>query len=363
MRSDTGAGQRRRRTIDPVRIEDRTIGAGAPPYIVAELSANHGGVIERALRIVELAAEAGADAIKFQAYTAESLTLDCDTEGFTIESDGPWNNRSLFDLYREAATPYDWFPELYARARKCGITPFTSPFSTDVLDMLESLGSPAYKIASFEAVDHDLIASCAATGKPLIISTGLCRLDEIEEAVAVARDNGCKEIILLKCNSAYPARFEEANLLGIPALSEHFDLPVGYSDHSLGICAPIAACALGACMIEKHFIDAREPSTADSRFSAVPSELREIVAQCRNAYAARGRVSFGPTDQERPSLVFRRSLYATRDIAAGEAFTNDNVRSIRPGYGLKPKHLPEVLNKRARRALKRGEPLDWDVVS
>ena len=349
--------------MNGVTIDGRQVGPSAPPYIVAELSANHGGDLQRALRIIELIAEAGADAVKFQAYTAESLTLDCGLPGFTIEGESLWKDRRLYELYAEAATPYDWFPELYARARRCGITPFTSPFGLDALEMLEALDTPAYKIASFEAVDHGLIAAFAATGKPLVISTGLCSLEEIAEAVATARAAGCEEIVLLKCNSAYPASFEEANLLAIPALAERFGLPVGYSDHTLGVGAPVAACALGACMIEKHVIDSREPPTADSQFSALPSELREIVTLCRAAQEARGEAAFGPTEREQQSLMFRRSLYAVADIAAGEAFTGENVRSIRPGHGLAPKHLPEVLGRQARRALKRGEPLTWEDLS
>ena len=346
-----------------IKIAGRQIGEGHPPYIIAEMSANHGGDLNRALNIIDLAAQCGADAIKFQAYTPDTLTLDSSMPGFVIDADNPWKGRRLYELYESAATPYEWFPTLYERARKMGITPFTSPFGADSLDMLEQLGSPAYKIASFEVVDQELIAAVAQTGKPIILSTGLCTIPEIEEAVAVVREAGCQELALLKCNSAYPARTDEANLLAIQKLQEGFMVPVGYSDHTLGTTAAIVACALGACIIEKHFIDSRQPETADSAFSATPSELTQMISQCLESRTMRGKPIMGPTEHERGSLVFRRSLYVTEDVPSGGCFSRSNVRSIRPGNGLEPKHLQNVIGRRAARAVKAGEPLTWEMLA
>ena len=343
-------------------IAGRRIHENEPPYLIAELSANHGGSIDRALAIIRLASECGADAVKFQAYTADSMTLDCDAPGFIIQADNIWKGQRLHNLYRSAATPYEWFPRLFSYARKLGITPFATPFDLAALEMLERLEAPAYKIASFEAVDLELVAGCARTGKPLIISTGLCSAQEIDEVLEVARAEGCKELALLKCCSAYPANFAEANLLSIPDMRNRFQALVGYSDHTLGTTTGVAACALGACIIEKHFIDDRSNPTPDSQFSLVPDELRKLIQGCREASLSRGCPMYGVSEQERHSIVFRRSLYATADIAAGQALTRQNVRSIRPGYGLAPKHLPAVLNKTAKKAIRRGEPLTWDLI-
>lgn len=345
-----------------LEIAGRRVAPDAPPFIVAELSANHGGDLDRALRIIKMAAEAGADAVKFQAYTADSLTLDSARAEFTISGDSLWKGRRLYDLYREAATPYAWFPELFAACRAHGVTPFASPFDRAAITMLEDLNAPAYKIASFEAVDLDLITACAETGKPLIISVGLCTPDEIEDAVAAAHRAGNQEIILLQCTSVYPANADEADLLTIPALAERFGVLVGYSDHTLGTVSSAAACALGACLIEKHVIDTREPPTADSAFSLLGPDLAALVAGCREAWLARGTVRDGPSASEQDSLVYRRSLYVTAAVAAGDVFTRENVRSIRPGLGLKPKYLADVLGKRASRAIDPGEPLTWDMI-
>ncbi len=349
-------------SVASLTIAGRRIGHDEPPYIIAELSANHGGDIERAKRIIRMAAEKGADAIKFQAYTPENMTLDCDMPGFVVAADNPWKGRRLHELYASAATPYAWFPELFAAARKANITPFCSPFGTDAVAMLEKLDAPAYKIASFEAVDVDLIAACARTGKPLIVSTGLCTEDEAATALETAQSAGAREIALLKCSSAYPSLTEETNLLAIPYMRERFGVPIGYSDHTMGSAVSISACALGACIVEKHVIDARTPPTADSEFSALPDDLAALVHGCREAFLARGRGQLGPTDRETQSRVFRRSLYAVRDIPAGAAIDRDNVRSVRPGYGLPPKHLPELIGRKARRDIRRGEPISWDVV-
>lgn len=349
--------------ISSITIAGRRISHDDPPYIIAELSANHGGDLARAKHIIRLAADKGADAIKFQAYTPENMTLDCDMPGFVVEADNPWKGRRLHELYASAATPYAWFPELFATARAAGITPFCTPFGADAVAMLEKLDAPAYKIASFEAVDVDLIAACARTGKPLIISTGLCTEDEAATALDAALAAGCREAAMLKCSSAYPSSVEETNLLAIPHMRERFGVPIGYSDHTIGAAVATAACALGACIIEKHVIDARTPPTADSEFSALPDDLADLVRGCREAFLARGAGRLGPTTREQQSRVFRRSLYAVRDIAAGEAIDRDNVRSVRPGYGLLPKHLPDLVGRRAKRAIRRGEPINWDLVT
>jgi pseudaminic acid synthase len=346
-----------------VQIADHWIGPAHAPFIVAELSANHGGSFDRAVRIIEGVAAAGADAVKFQAYTADSLTIESDKQDFLISSDTLWKGRRLHDLYAESATPYDWFPDLFALCREKGLIPFASPFDNDAVTMLESLDAPAYKIASFEAVDNQLISCCAATGKPLIISTGLCTDDEIEEAINSARDAGARDIILLHCNSSYPALPDEANLLSIPALANWFAVPIGYSDHTLGTISSAAACALGACLIEKHVIDKSQPPTADSTFSLTPDLLVKLVEDCRAAWTVRGSVRNGPTPSEQASLAFRRSLYVVENIKRGEIFTSVNVRSIRPGHGLPPKHLESVIGQTATRTIEKGEPLDWNMVS
>ncbi len=345
-----------------ISVDGRKIGPGEPPFIIAELSANHGGSLERALRIVDLAADAGVDAIKFQAYTPDDLTLDLDGPGFVIEGDNPWKGRRLYELYADAATPYEWFPELYARARAKKIIPFTTPFGVGAIRMLEELGTPAYKIASFEAVDHELIRACAQTGKPILISTGMCDKTEIEESLNTLRNAGAREVAIFRCNSGYPARLEEANLAALTDMMETFHLPTGFSDHTIGLAASVAACSLGANMIEKHVIDSPEPATADSSFSILPDQLSQLVTMCRDAAIARGEVSYGPSQKEKESLSFRRSLYACRDIDAGEELTRDNVRCIRPGFGLHPRHFPEILGKPASRAISAGEPLSWDAV-
>lgn len=343
-------------------IAGRRIGPDAPPYIIAEVSANHGGDLARAKRIISLAAEKGADAVKFQAYTADSMTLDCDRPDFLIDGDNPWKGRRLHALYEEAATPYAWFPELFAHAKSCGIPAFASVFGKDSIALLESLGAPAYKIASFEAVDGELIAACAATGKPLIISTGLCNLADIQTAVDAAFGGGGHDIALLRCNSAYPADPAEANLATIADMIKRFDVPIGYSDHTVETLPAAIAVGIGACIVEKHVIDAREPATADSTFSCLPDQLEALVKACREAFLARGGVKYGPSKREEPSIVFRRSLYAVADIGAGETLTRENVRSIRPGNGLPPRCLPQIVGKPARRAIARGEPILWDAL-
>jgi pseudaminic acid synthase len=345
-----------------INVGGRHIGPGEPPFIIAELSANHGGSLDRALRIVDLAADAGVDAIKFQAYTPDDLTLDLDGPGFVIEGDNPWTGKRLFALYADAATPYDWFPKLYARARARNILPFTTPFGAGAIEMLERLDTPAYKIASFEAVDHELIKACAQTGKPILISTGMCDKTEIEESLQTLRDAGAREVAIFRCNSGYPARLQEANLASLTDMMQAFGLPTGFSDHTIGLAASVAACALGANMIEKHVIDSPEPATPDSTFSIVPDQLALLVSMCRDAAVARGEVSYGPSRKEKESLSFRRSLYVCQDIAAGEVLTTDNIRCVRPGFGLHPRHFPEVLGRMAVRPISAGEPLSLDAL-
>lgn len=344
-------------------IEGRRIGQDEPPYVIAEVSSNHGGELSRAKRIIERAAGAGADAVKFQFYTADSLTLDVDRPEFRIRGESLWEGERLYDLYARASTPPEWFPELFAHARAHGLTPFASAFDEAGVTLLDDLGAPVLKVASFEAVDLELIAACARTGKPLILSTGLCSVADIADAIAAFDTAGGTGLCLLRCNSAYPADPAEANLATIPDMIRRFGLPVGYSDHTLDALQAITAVALGASVIEKHLIDAREPATPDSAFSSLPDQFRALVDGCSAAFSARGGVSYGPTPRERNSLVFRRSLFVTRPVRAGETFSRDNVRSIRPGSGLAPKHLPDVLARSASRDIEAGTPLSWELVS
>lgn len=345
-----------------ISIDGRNIGPTEQPYIIAEVSANHGGDKARAEQIIRLAANAGADAVKFQLYTADGITLNSDRPDFTITESGLWQGQRLYDLYKESATPVDWFPDLFHIARDCGVTPFASVFDPADIPFLEDLDVPAYKIASFEAVDLGLIKACGRTGKPVIVSTGLCTLEEIREAVSAFADGGGTELALLRCNSAYPARPEEADLVAIQDLTRVFGVPIGYSDHTLDSYQAVAAVALGACIVEKHVIDAREPETADSAFSCLPDEFADLIRGCRAAFTAQGSVRYGPSAAEMSSLRFRRSLYAIADITAGAAFTSGNVRSVRPGLGLAPKHLDRVLTSVAARDIARGEPITEDLI-
>jgi pseudaminic acid synthase len=344
-----------------ITIAGRKIGFGHPPYVIAEMSGNHKGDINRAFALLEAAKKAGADAVKLQTYTADTITIDHDGPGFRIEG-GLWSGRTLYDLYQEAHTPWEWHAGLFARARELGITIFSSPFDATAIALLEKLGAPAYKIASFEVIDLPLIEAAARTGKPLIISTGIADLGEIGESVNAARQAGCKEIALLHCTSGYPTPPDQSNLRTIPHLADAFGVVVGLSDHTPGTAVPVAAVALGASLIEKHFTLRRADGGPDAAFSLEADELGEMVRGCRVAWEALGRVSYQVEASEASAKTHRRSLYAVADIPVGAVFTPENVRSIRPGYGLLPKHLKAILGRRAARAIARGTPLSWDLI-
>jgi N-acetylneuraminate synthase len=341
-----------------ISIAGRKIGPGHPPYIICELSANHGGKLERALELIDAAAATGADAIKIQTYTPDTLTIEHDGPQFRITG-GLWDGYTLYDLYKEAYTPYEWHPVLMERARKLGVALFSTPFDETAVDLLSSLDVPAYKIASFEAIDLPLIARVAREARPMIISTGMTSVEEIGEAVRTARGAGARELILLHCVSTYPAKYENANLETIGDLARSFDAVAGLSDHTPGTACAVAAVALGANVIEKHFTLRRADGGPDAAFSLEPDEFRRLVEDCRNAWLSIGSVDYSRSDEEIGNRMFRRSLYVVADIAAGEELTKQNIRSIRPGFGLPPKHLTDVLGRRASRSLKRGEPLAW----
>lgn len=348
---------------DCFAIGGRRIGPGAKPLVIAELSGNHNGSLERALRIVELAARAGADAIKLQTYTADSMTLNIRSAGFVVtEPTSLWYGRSLYDLYREAATPWEWHEPLFRRCRELGMLYFSTPFDAAAVDLLESLHVPCYKIASFENVDHALIRRVAATGKPVIMSTGMATLAELDEAVRCARDAGCKQLMLLKCTSSYPASPTNSHLRSIPCLRDLFHCQVGLSDHTLGIGAAVAAVALGAVAIEKHVTDSRAEGGVDAAFSLEPAELAALVVETERAWQALGEVRLEPTAQEQSSRQFRRSLYVVADLQPGDRFTPENLRAIRPGYGLAPKYLDTLLGKTVARHVVRGTPASWDLL-
>jgi len=348
---------------DTIHLGEHRVGSAHRPYVIAEMSGNHNQSLDKALELVEAAAAAGAHAIKLQTYTADTMTLPVRGPGFVIENPASlWHGRTLYDLYQEAHTPWEWHRPIFDLSRRLGIDCFSSPFDATAVDFLEELGAPAYKIASFENTDLPLIRKAAATGKPLIISTGLATVAELGMAVHTARTAGCRELILLKCTSNYPATPEDSNLLTIPHLAELFDVQVGLSDHTLGIGVPVASVALGATVIEKHLTMARADGGVDSAFSLEPAELRALVAETERAWQALGAVSYGPTTAELPSLQFRRSLYITEDLRAGDVLSDANVRAIRPGHGLPTAELDKVLGQAVTRPVSKGTPLSWDIL-
>jgi len=342
---------------------DRWVGAGHTVYVIAEMSANHGQKFERAVRILKAAREAGADAVKLQTYTPETITIASSREYFQVRGGTLWDGCTLYDLYGQAYTPWEWQPKLKQIANDLGLDCFSSAFDATAVDFLEEMGVPAHKVASFELVDIPLIQKMARTGKPLIMSTGMATVEEIEEAVQAARQAGSTQIALLKCTSAYPARAEEMHLRTIPELARRFAVPAGLSDHTMGVPVPVAAVALGACIIEKHITLSRSEPGPDSAFSLEPHEFKAMVDAVRIAEKALGEVHFGCSEKEASSRVFRRSLFVVSDVRRGDLFTEENVRSIRPGHGLHTRHLAEVLGKRAARDIERGTPMSWDLVS
>lgn len=348
--------------VSQINIGKRTIGPGKPVYVIAEISANHHQDFEEAVRIVHAAKDAGADAVKLQTYTADTMTIDSDRPEFRIGGGTIWDGRNLHGLYHEAYTPWDWQPKLKVAANDLGMDCFSSPFDDSAVDFLEKMNVPAHKLASFELVDIPLIRKMAQTGKPLIISTGMASVEEIEEALQTARQAGATQIALLKCTSAYPASPEEMNLRTIPELSRIFSVPVGLSDHTMGISAAVAAVALGASIIEKHITLSRSTPGPDSAFSLEPSEFKAMVDAVRDAEKTLGAIHFGLSKNESGMRVFRRSLFVVRDMKKGERFTAENVRSIRPGHGLHTRHLGEILDSHAAGNIERGTPLTWDLV-
>ncbi len=335
------------------------------PFIIAEMSGNHNQSLEKALEIVEAAAKSGVDALKIQTYTADTMTLDLsENEFFIKDRESLWQGSSLYDLYKKAYTPWEWHKPIFDKCKECGIIGFSSPFDSSAVDFLESLDVPLYKIASFENIDIPLIKKVAQTGKPVIISTGMANIAEIYEAVNTLKDNGCKDITLLKCTSQYPAPPEDANLSTIAHLQQFFpDCKIGLSDHTMGIGVAIAAVALGAKVVEKHFTIDRDEGGVDSAFSMEPSEMKSLVAETEIATKSIGKIYYGISTKEKSSLKFRRSLYVVQDIEAGSILTKDNMRSIRPGHGLPPKYYDILLGKRVKKDLKKGTPLNWGLLN
>ena len=347
--------------VKSIKIDGRKIGVDTPPYIIAELSANHNGDLERALNTISIAKKMGADAVKLQTYTADTLTIDCQNEDFQIH-DGLWKGYNLYSLYEMAQTPFEWHSSLFEHARKIGITCFSTPFDESAVDLLEDLNTPAYKIASFEAIDLPLIHYVAQTKKPMIISTGMANLEEITEAVETARDGGCNELVLLHCISGYPAPVEQSNLKTIPELANRFGVLAGLSDHSLGTTVSIAGVSMGASIIEKHVTLDKNAKGPDSEFSIEPDELKQLCLDTKVAWLALGSAGFERKPVEQASIKFRRSIYVVEDIEAGCEITESNVRRIRPGFGLAPKYYKDVIGKSVIKSIKRGTPLSWELI-
>ena len=347
-----------------IKIADKLIGRNHPPFVIAEMSGNHNQSLERALEIVEAAAKTGAHALKIQTYTPDTMTIDLDEREFHIsDPNSLWAGTSLYKLYGEAYTPWEWHKPIFDRARELGVIAFSTPFDDTAVDFLESLNVPCYKIASFENTDLPLIRRVAATGKPLIISTGMASIAELDDTVRVAREAGCKDLILLKCTSTYPATAENANILTIPHLRELFDCEVGLSDHTMGVGVSVTSIALGATVVEKHFTLNRADGGVDSSFSMEPAEMIQLVVETERAWQSLGKVSYGATVAEKKSIQFRRSLYIVKDLKAGDLLTEDNVRAIRPGLGLPTKYLEVVLGRAVKMDVRRGTAINWDLLA
>ena len=344
-----------------MKINNRTISSQQLPYIIAELSANHNGSIERAFESILAAKEAGADAVKIQTYTADTMTIDCDREEFQITG-GLWDGYSLYDLYKEAQTPYEWHKRLFDYAKEIGITIFSTPFDETAVDLLEELEVPVYKIASFEMTDLPLVKYVAQTKKPMIISTGMANLEEIKEVVRVAKENGCTDLILLHCISSYPAPAEQSNLQTIPDLAERFGVITGLSDHTMGTTVATTSVALGACLIEKHFTLSRTDKGPDSEFSLEPQELKQLCIDTKIAWQSLGQAGYERKEVEKSNVRFRRSIYAVKNIKKGDKLTKENIKRIRPGFGLEPKHYEKILSKVAKFDIVRGMPISFDLI-
>lgn len=349
--------------MQSMMIAGRNIGSSYPPFVIAEMSGNHNHSLEKALEIVRAAAAVGAHAVKLQTYTADTMTLDIDGGEFHIDDPAsPWHGKSLYELYKEAYTPWEWHQPIFDLCKELGLIAFSTPFDASAVDFLESLNVPCYKIASFENTDLPLLRKVASTGKPMIISTGMATLAELEELVQTVRDAGCKELVLLRCTSTYPASPEESHLRTLPHLQSMFDLQVGLSDHTLGIGVAIAAVAMGATVIEKHFTLCRADGGVDSSFSIEPEEMRALVHETEQAWLALGGIHYGPTEREKSSLAHRRSLYFVKELHAGDVITEDAVRSIRPGLGLPTKFTDWVVGRKVAVDVKRGTPVQWDLL-
>jgi N-acetylneuraminate synthase len=349
--------------INNIRIDDSHVGSNQRPFIIAEMSGNHNQSLDRAMEIVVAAAKAGAHALKIQTYTADTMTIDVNEGAFRIsDPDSLWQGASLYKLYQQAHTPWEWHKPIFDKCRELGIVGFSTPFDETAVDFLEGLNVPCYKIASFENTDIPLIRKVAATGKPMIISTGMATVSELDETVRTARESGCRDLVLLKCTSTYPATPENTNIFTIPHARELFQCQVGLSDHTPGIGVAVASVALGATVIEKHFTLRRADGGVDSAFSMEPDEMRALVVETERAWQALGDVTYGPTQAEQKSLAFRRSLYIVADLNAGDILTSENVRAIRPGFGLPPKFLDAVLGRKVRAHVKKGTPLTWDLL-
>lgn len=348
--------------INQMHINGRRIGRGNSPFIIAEMSGNHNQSLDRALEIVEAAAKTGAHALKIQTYTPDTMTLDLDEREFHIsDTKSLWAGTSLYKLYGQAYTPWEWHAAIFQRAKELGIIAFSTPFDDTAVDFLESLDVPCYKIASFENTDLPLIRRVAATGKPMIISTGMASIAELDDTVSAARQAGCKDLVLLKCTSTYPATADNTNILTIPHMRELFGCEVGLSDHTMGVGVSVASVALGATVIEKHFTLNRADGGVDSTFSMEPAEMAQLVIETERAWQAMGQVSYGATAAEQKSIVFRRSLYVVKDLQAGQVLTNENVRAIRPGLGLPTKYIEQVLGKTVKHAVPKGTAVSWDM--